>query len=93
MKRTSYRSYRVQVHCTSQWFASMWPPGSSLAVGGDPVCATLEEGEGVLMARVLVKIDEHIKAADAKQKGRAGLFLIRVLRPVRARAHDVELYL
>ena len=59
MLETTYRGYRIRYHCTSGWFTHIYPPGSGLALGGDIITATREEGEQVLLSRACARIDHE----------------------------------
>lgn len=59
MQETTYKSYRIRYHCTSEWFTHVYPPGSGLALGGNIITATREEGEQVLLSRARARVDQE----------------------------------
>jgi len=64
MKEKQHRGWRIRYHCTGEWLAEVYRPGSLMAENGRSV-ATLEEGEDVVLQRARQKIDELIRASQA----------------------------
>jgi hypothetical protein len=56
MEETTYKGYRVKYHCTVNWFALAWAPGSTRVWTAPPI-ATREEGREILEKRTKDRID------------------------------------
>jgi hypothetical protein len=64
MKEKQHRGWRIRYHCTGEWLAEVYRPGS-LRAESELSVATVEEGEDALLQRARQKIDELIRASRA----------------------------
>jgi hypothetical protein len=64
MQETTYKGYRIKYHCTTEWFAHIYRPGSNSIMSGPIITASREDGEQVLLSRVYARIDQEESAAN-----------------------------
>jgi len=59
MQETTYKGHLIRLHCTDQWFATVWGPNPDMTAGRQVVTATKEKGAEILLSRVRARIDRQ----------------------------------
>jgi hypothetical protein len=67
LEETIYKNYRILYQLTYRWFANIVRPGSRQVMGGNPITATKEEGERILLDRAYARIDEEEEKSTQKK--------------------------